>query len=319
MLRLRKEALGMPKLSIIVSVFNVERYIGKCIDSVLAQTFTDFELITVDDGSTDKSGAICDEYAERDSRIKVIHKENGGVSSARNVGLDEAVGDYIAFIDADDTVKPKMYEIMLKKALLYDCDIVQAQMNIVYENGESLSPSSQRKSILLTSKKEMIKSFICYAVSPSVCAKLFTKNAVFGKRFREDIFIGEDSLFVLEVLNGAKRILLDENHFYSYFQRNGSSMHSISAEKMRSICSYLKLTEEFVLKNKKDKEIYGHGAYKIASESLRYAVEAKNAGLEGKELACLKKLFFKYLRFFFKYSEESFAISLKTAVALFVF
>ena len=93
-----------PVLSIIVPVYNVEKYLARCIDSILAQTFTDFELILVDDGSTDNSGEICDEYAGKDPRIIVIHKENGGVSSARNHGLDIARGEYITFVDSDDQI-----------------------------------------------------------------------------------------------------------------------------------------------------------------------------------------------------------------------
>ena len=94
----------MPKLSIIVPVYKVEQYINKCIDSILNQTFTDFELILVDDGSPDNCGKICDEYAQKDERVRVIHKENGGVSSARNLGIDEAKGEYVSFIDPDDWI-----------------------------------------------------------------------------------------------------------------------------------------------------------------------------------------------------------------------
>ena len=99
----------MPKISVIVPVYNVEKYLRKCIESILNQTFREFELILVDDGSTDSSGKICDEYALKDSRIKVIHKENGGASSARNAGLDVAKGEYIGFVDSDDWIEMDMY------------------------------------------------------------------------------------------------------------------------------------------------------------------------------------------------------------------
>lgn len=93
-----------PKISVIVPVYNVEKYLHRCIDSILAQTFTDFELLLIDDGSTDGSGAICDEYATKDNRVRVFHKENGGVSSARNLGLDNMRGGYLTFVDSDDWV-----------------------------------------------------------------------------------------------------------------------------------------------------------------------------------------------------------------------
>ena len=97
-------------LSVIIPVYNVEKYLRKCVDSILLQDFANMEVILVDDGSPDNSGAICDEYAEKDARVKVIHKENGGVSSARNTGLDVAQGKYIAFVDSDDYLLPNSFQ-----------------------------------------------------------------------------------------------------------------------------------------------------------------------------------------------------------------
>ncbi|EME8139564.1 glycosyltransferase, partial [Enterococcus faecium] len=102
----------MCEISIIVPIYNVEQYLRKCVDSILAQTFTDFEVILVDDGSPDNSGAICDEYAKLDSRVRVIHKENGGLSDARNAGIEIAKGKYLGFVDSDDFIDKDMYEIL---------------------------------------------------------------------------------------------------------------------------------------------------------------------------------------------------------------
>ena len=101
-------------ISIIVPVYKAEKYLSRCVDSILGQTYKDLEVILVDDGSPDGSGVLCDAYAAKDSRVRVIHKENGGVSTARNVGLDAAGGDYISFVDSDDYVDPDMYEKMVK-------------------------------------------------------------------------------------------------------------------------------------------------------------------------------------------------------------
>ena len=106
----------MPELSVIVPVYKVEKYLSKCIDSILAQTFTDFELILIDDGSPDRCGEICDEYAAKDSRIIVIHQQNKGVSAARNAGLEIAKGKYIGFVDSDDWIEPEMYQILIATA-----------------------------------------------------------------------------------------------------------------------------------------------------------------------------------------------------------
>ena len=111
-------------LSVIIPVYQAEQVLEKCIDSVLAQSFQDLEIILVDDGSTDRSGVICDNYAKQDSRIKVIHKKNAGVSAARNSGLSLASGEYIAFVDSDDYLEPNMYQSMMDKMLKYNCDVV---------------------------------------------------------------------------------------------------------------------------------------------------------------------------------------------------
>ena len=112
------------KISIIVPVYKVEPYLRKCLDSIVGQTYQKLEIILVDDGSPDSCGAICDAYAARDERIRVIHKENGGVASARNAGLDAATGDYIGWVDSDDWIEADMFECLLKGAEDYDADIV---------------------------------------------------------------------------------------------------------------------------------------------------------------------------------------------------
>ena len=105
----------MPLVSIIVPVYKAEQWLHRCVDSILAQTMTDFELLLIDDGSPDKSGEICDEYAAKDNRVRVFHKENGGVSSARNLGLDNAVGDFVMFVDSDDWIVSDCLELCIKE------------------------------------------------------------------------------------------------------------------------------------------------------------------------------------------------------------
>ena len=113
----------MPKVSVIVPVYNTEQYLKECVDSLLKQTLTDLEIILIDDGSPDNSAYICDEYAKLDSRVKVIHKENGGLSSARNAALDICKGEYIGFVDSDDFVEPTMFEELYNSAINYNSDI----------------------------------------------------------------------------------------------------------------------------------------------------------------------------------------------------
>lgn len=127
--------MKQPKVSIIVPVFNVEQYLHHCIGSIIAQTFTDWELLLIDDGSPDKSGDICDGYAKKDGRIRVVHKENGGVSSARQRGQDEAIGEYTIHVDPDDWVEPTMLEDLYRKAKDDNADMVICDY---YTNEESL-------------------------------------------------------------------------------------------------------------------------------------------------------------------------------------
>ena len=124
----------MPAISVIVPIFNVENYVRKCVDSILNQTFSDIEIILVDDGSTDASGRICDEYLSKDDRIRVIHKENGGLSDARNAGLDMCTGEYIGFVDGDDYIDGDMYELLYKNLIQYDADISMCRFRRIYNN-----------------------------------------------------------------------------------------------------------------------------------------------------------------------------------------
>lgn len=132
----------MPTISVIVPIYNVEHYLSACIDSVLDQTFTDFELILVNDGSTDRCGEICDHYATKDKWIKIIHQDNKGVSAARIVGIDNAKGKYIAFVDPDDTTVPNMYRHLLDSAKRYDVEITVCPIKIVNGINGSIHVSS---------------------------------------------------------------------------------------------------------------------------------------------------------------------------------
>lgn len=122
------------RISVIVAVYNVEKYLSKCIESILNQTYKNLEIILIDDGSSDKSGDICDSYAKQDSRIKVIHRENKGIAYTRNEGLDTAKGDYITFVDSDDYIHPQMYELMMRKLREQNADVVACDYLELPEN-----------------------------------------------------------------------------------------------------------------------------------------------------------------------------------------
>lgn len=219
----------MPRLSVIVPVYNTEKYLRECIDSILAQTFTDFELILVDDGSADQSGVICDEYSQLDGRIKVIHQNNGGVTVARKQGLKVAVGEYISFVDSDDWIEPDMYRNMLIEADANDADVIICDM-LAEKQQESTVVRSSSLSGLFASEQlnQQIYSNMLFdysknapGLSLNLCNKLFRSTIakpVFAV-FPNDVTYGEDALGSLMCLLRAKSIYIMKNSaFYHYRQ-----------------------------------------------------------------------------------------------------
>lgn len=200
-----------PTISIIVPVYNTEQYLNRCIDSILSQSFTNFELLLIDDGSTDKSGDICDEYARKDERIKVFHKKNGGVSSARNMGLDFARGEWITFVDADDWI--------VKDCLNWEYSLFQEDLIIFsyYNNSETSNNLFPINSFVTKGKDELndlYQTLIYKGFFRTVWSKLFKKSIINNLRFDEAISIGEDHLFLLNYLCKIEACRFVDKPFY---------------------------------------------------------------------------------------------------------
>lgn len=216
----------MPKISVIVPVYNTEKYLHRCIDSILAQTFTDFELLLIDDGSKDNSGVICDEYAAKDSRVRVFHKENGGVSSARNQGLDNASGEWVFFVDSDDAIMDKTFEVVPKVS---NVELIITSYIAQNNNGLNKYTISPRNVVVCeTEKKTFIEKYINTNTIKAPWAKFFRRNIICDLRFDENISCGEDFLFVLTYLHKTFQIYLvnyctyiytiPEQHFHLRYQ-----------------------------------------------------------------------------------------------------
>jgi len=206
------------RLSIIIPVYNNENYLRSALQSVLAQTYPDFEVLVVDDGSTDGSRAICQEFAQKDKRLRIIHKENGGVSSARNRGIEEAVGQYIAFVDGDDCIDPEMYTTMITilqdtGADLVDCRVIKESqyMPRPYEKGDVEVSDHPLEYLSKTG----------YFIDSSL-NKVYRRDFIGHTRFDESISYSEDKLFVTELIFKAKKMALVSNIFYHYIQHGGS-------------------------------------------------------------------------------------------------
>ena len=203
----------MPKISVIVPVYKAEAYLHRCVDSLLAQTFQDFEVLLVDDGSPDRSGAICDEYARRDSRVRVFHKENGGVSSARQCGLDNAHGDYTIHADPDDWVEPDMLEALYAKATAEDADMVICDF-YVEQNGTQTycrqEPSALDHETVLRELFQQLHGSCCNKLVKRACYNAF------GVRFPQGIDIWEDRFVNACLLIHNIRVAYLNQAFYHY-------------------------------------------------------------------------------------------------------
>ena len=204
----------MPKISIIVPVYNTEKYLHRCVDSILSQTFTDFELLLINDGSTDNSASVCDEYVRMDSRVRVFHKKNGGVSSARNLGLDYALGEWITFVDSDDWLdKQFLFKMYIEN--ISSVDLIISYARYFGKNGE-IKVKSYKDCYI--SSKEIGQLFLGYdlAWQTSPWAKLYKKSKCEDIRFIEGMHIGEDLVFLYTYIMRCDAIYVLAANNYNY-------------------------------------------------------------------------------------------------------
>ena len=209
-------------ISIIVPIYNLESCLPQCINSILGQDYRDFELLLIDDGSKDKSGDICDEYAAKDSRIRVFHKENGGVSSARNVGLDNAKGYWITFVDGDDLLLPKALMNIMEAVENDDADFY------IFDYLSNSRPVKQYLAPVITPDM-FARLLLLYKIQSSPWAKVYKARTLNGLRFNTSLRIGEDLLFNFEfaMMNRDNiRIIHEDCCIYDYINREGSAMQS---------------------------------------------------------------------------------------------
>ena len=233
-------------ISIIVPVYKVEAYLDECVQSILRQTYTDLEVILVDDGSPDRSGAMCDAWAERDSRVRVIHKANGGVCSARNAGLDAARGEYVAFVDSDDWLEPEMYAAMMAKVQEFGCDVVLCDCVKEHPGAPSvythpIRPGFYDRTALETEyfPHLLMMENVEYPATISNCLMLFRRELVEGLRYLTGVRYSEDLLFGAQLLYRANSFFyMKGGVFYHYRMNPTSATHRFVPDKWQD---YLKL------------------------------------------------------------------------------
>ena len=198
-------------LSVIVPVYNSKEHLSRCLDSILSQSFSDFELLLVDDGSKDGSGAVCDAYSEKDSRVRVFHKENGGVSSARNVGIENADGQWLTFIDSDDWIEEDFFQVP------FDSDVDLLYQNRVFSDGQPDGYFPEQEVRDRDFLDFLVKNANTNLFKMSVC--FFFRNRIIkehGIRFVEGVRLGEDRLFVMDYYRFCRSIQVQTNSRYVY-------------------------------------------------------------------------------------------------------
>lgn len=213
------------KVSIIVPVYGVEKYIGDCIESLLKQTYENLEILLIDDGGKDRSAEICEEYAAKDERIRVIHKTNGGAASARNVGIDQATGDYVCFVDGDDLVESEYVSHLWSALIKEDADISECSL---YYMTQSENTPIQIDALGVFSRNEYLKRFIASWTCALMTNKLFKRSVIGDVRFEEGHCI-DDEFFTYLVVMNCRKVVVTDTPLYCYRMRGSSVMQTVSS------------------------------------------------------------------------------------------
>ena len=256
--------MATPKVSIIIPVYNTEKYLKQCIDSITSQTLDDIEIIMVDDGSKEECALLCDELAKGDSRIKVIHKENAGVGFARNSGLEIAGGEYVGFIDSDDYIKPEMYEVLYSAAVKYDADLVLSGVCFVggntfsaegecvekhYFDEDTVFDGEGMKDILLGVVGALPKESEDSRYGVSVWKNLFRRSLLVDKNIEflsQRKYMSEDTLFMVDFVKKAKRVVGVHGALYYYRRNEVSLSKSYRSDRLEKVEIFLTELEKHI-------------------------------------------------------------------------
>ena len=225
-----------PEVSIIVPVYNAEAYLSRCVHSILRQTHRNWELLLVDDGSTDGSSALCDSYAAQDARIRVLHQQNGGVSAARNAGLKAAEGTYVGFVDADDWIEPEMYACLLREAARTGADVVMCDATTVYENGAVQADTITQLPESGVLEKSDFTPALLLEMAGSACRCIYRNDRRCSRprpcplAFPPGVKFSEDRIFNLYAFGQAGCVAYRKQAFYNRYMNRKSAVHRFHAD-----------------------------------------------------------------------------------------
>lgn len=247
-------------ISVIIPAYNVEKWIGRCIESVCGQTYRELEIIVVDDGSTDDTGKIIDSYAEKDSRVKAIHKENGGLVEARETGISAATGDHVGFVDGDDMIMSDMYERLLANALKYDADISHCGMSFCFPSGKEephYGTGAVRVSDNFEGQKDLLEGRF---VEPSLSNKLYKRELLIDSCLDKTVLNNEDLLRNFVLFKRARKSVFEDICGYRYMQRS-DSMSSDSSGRVRALGHVLRARRIIVENSDREIRPYAMACY----------------------------------------------------------
>ena len=273
----------MPKISIIVPVYKVEAYLERCINSILKQDYQDFELLLIDDGSPDKCGEMCDEIQKTDHRIKSFHKENGGLSSARNYGLDRAEGEYITFVDSDDYISDHYLSYLLDLFKYSDkCNITTCNRQVV-KNGQLGQKFDYGKDKpLILNRKEVFKRGLYSQISHGAWGRLYKKEVFDGLRFPEGM-LHEDTYVLGNFINRSEIMVFGPEVGYYYVSNDNSLVNTASTKRLNELIT---ATERFAsMALAEDPDLKNAVIAKLGHSKLSALSEVDISSHEGKEFA----------------------------------
>ena len=278
------------KISVIVPVYNVEQYLERCVDSIINQTYKNLEIILVNDGSTDNSGQLCDELAKKDDRIRVIHKKNGGLSDARNVGIDEAEAELVGFIDSDDYIDEDMYEVLINNLKAANADLSMCGHYDVYNNVPE-SQVSDKKTWELSTQEAIKMVMEAKILSVTAVNKLY-KKSLFSELKFEIGKIAEDAFIMIKLLDKCNKIVATNEKKYYYVHRENSITTQKFSLKFLNVIEAYEQNKEIILEKypelKEVAQMRMNWAYFYVLDRLLLDKEYNDKKLENKLISYLK-------------------------------
>lgn len=288
-------------ISIIIPIFNGEKYLERCLDSVLSQTYTNLEILLIDDGSTDSSYAICKKYSEADPRISYFYDNNHGVSHARNLGINMANGQYIAFIDCDDYIDKNYIELLYKNMMQQHADLITCGYKQVYHN--RITTFNDDGKIIIYDGKEFVQELLNVQNGYGfVHTKLIKRSSIKDIRFSEELKVGEDALFNIMLCKNLHKIVVFHKALYYYFHNEDSAVHKFDKNYVKKYLKSMKCMRQYICQEENSfsniETLNNYIAYHVLLICVNYCFHPynKNGGRKLIKEVCAISLFNKAIK-----------------------